>query len=262
MGLVRHAVASSSSRHRSRSRWCNNFRVGERDDREILQEQIEYYRARANEYDDWFFRIGRYDRGEVATRRWFEQVDEVREALRDLPIDDKSVLELAPGTGVWTEQVCSRAARLTAVDSSSEMIALNRERLGARARNVTYVEADLFDWTSDQVFDAVIFCFWISHIPTHRLDHFLAKVAKMLVSGGAIFFVDARREISSTAIDHVLPEADEEVMIRRLDDGREYSIIKNFWDPEFLELRCRLAGLDVRIRETADYFQMGVGTRS
>ena len=29
----------------------------------ILQDQIEYYRARAGEYDEWWFRTGRYDRG-------------------------------------------------------------------------------------------------------------------------------------------------------------------------------------------------------
>jgi hypothetical protein len=29
----------------------------------ILQEQIQYYRDRAAEYDEWFFRQDRYDRG-------------------------------------------------------------------------------------------------------------------------------------------------------------------------------------------------------
>lgn len=29
---------------------------------DILQQQIAYYRARAGEYDEWFYRIGRYDR--------------------------------------------------------------------------------------------------------------------------------------------------------------------------------------------------------
>lgn len=32
---------------------------------DILQEQIQYYRDRASEYDEWFFRQGRYDRGEA-----------------------------------------------------------------------------------------------------------------------------------------------------------------------------------------------------
>lgn len=67
---------------------------------DVLHEQIQYYRARATEYDDWFLRLGRYDRGEDATRRWCEQVEDVRLALMGLPLDGKNVLELASGTGI------------------------------------------------------------------------------------------------------------------------------------------------------------------
>jgi ubiquinone/menaquinone biosynthesis C-methylase UbiE len=232
--------------------------IGEVD---VLHEQVQYYRARTTEYDDWFLRLGRYDRGEDATRRWFEQVEEVRDALRGCPLDGKNVLELASGTGIWTEELSNRAAHLTAVDASSEMIALNRERLGGRVGRVTFIEADLFEWAPTQEFDAVVFCFWISHIPVSRIDGFLTSVAKMLVPGGTVFFLDARKEHTGIAADHVLPSSDEEVMTRRLDDGREFTIIKNFWNAAALEDKYRRVGLDVRIHETADYFQFGVGTR-
>jgi 2-polyprenyl-3-methyl-5-hydroxy-6-metoxy-1,4-benzoquinol methylase len=228
---------------------------------EALREQIRYYRARASEYDEWFLRLGRYDRGEDATRRWFEQVEQVRDVLNGLDLDAKDVLELAPGTGIWTEELCARVAHLTAVDASREMIALNRERLAERAVNVDFIEADLFEWRTSHQFDAVVFCFWISHVPSSYLDDFLLKVASMLVPGGTLFFLDARRESASTASDHVLPPLDEEIMIRRLDDGREFSIFKNFWSPSQLEEKCRRAGLNVTVGETEDFFQFGVGNR-
>ncbi len=234
--------------------------LGARDD-DVLLEQINYYRDRANEYDDWFWRRGRYDRGQDATRRWFEQLGEVRAALRAAPLDGKNILELAPGTGLWTRELSARAAHLTAVDASSEMIAINRERLGERVEKVTYIEADLFQWRPTQEFDAIIFCFWISHIPTRLIDDFLSNVATMLVPGGTVFFVDSRREQRSTAVDHELPSRDEEVMTRRLDDGREFTIVKNFWPASVLEETCRRAGLDVRVFETADFFQFAIGTR-
>jgi 2-polyprenyl-3-methyl-5-hydroxy-6-metoxy-1,4-benzoquinol methylase len=229
---------------------------------DILRGQIEYYRARATEYDDWFLRRGRYDRGADATRRWFEQVQEVREVLRTVPLDGKSVLELAPGTGIWTEELVDRAARVTAVDASREMLALNRERLGERASKVTFVTADLFEWLPSHQFDAVVFCFWISHVPVEMLDEFLTRVAHALVPGGLVFFVDSRREHTSTASDHVLPTDGEETMIRRLDDGREFVIYKNFWNPDVLEEVCRRAGLEVRVGQTVDFFQFGVGFRA
>ena len=33
--------------------------------------EARYYRERAPEYDDWWFRRGRFDRGEEANARWF-----------------------------------------------------------------------------------------------------------------------------------------------------------------------------------------------
>src|SRR5579884_3468249 len=89
----------------------------------LLQQQIAYYRARAGEYDEWFLRQGRYDRGPGLNARWFAEVDEVRRAL-DAFAPAGSVLELAAGTGLWTEQLARHAARLTAVDSSPEALAL------------------------------------------------------------------------------------------------------------------------------------------
>ncbi|MBW4079684.1 MAG: class I SAM-dependent methyltransferase [Acidobacteria bacterium] len=232
------------------------------DNANVLLEQINYYRARATEYDDWFLRLGRYDRGEDATRRWFQQVEEVRQALATLPLDEKNILELASGTGIWTEELCNRVAHLTAVDASSEMIALNLQRLGDWAEKVTFIEADLFEWHPTQEFDAVVFCFWISHIPVDRIDEFLANVVTMLTRGGTVFFLDARKEHTGTAADHVLPPRDEELMTRRLDDGREFTIIKNFWTAAVLEDKCKRVGLNVEIHETADYFQYGIGTRA
>jgi demethylmenaquinone methyltransferase/2-methoxy-6-polyprenyl-1,4-benzoquinol methylase len=231
-------------------------------DDDLLAEQVAYYRARAGEYDRWFLRQGRFDRGSEATARWFAEVDEVRAVLAGVPIDDLDVLELAPGTGIWTEDLVRRAAHLTAVDASTEMLDRCRHRLGPAAAAVEFVLADLFDWSPARTWDAVVFCFWISHVPDELLDGFLAGVAAMLRPGGAVFFLDGAREPTSTAADHVLPDADEQVMLRRLEDGREFRIVKNFWPPAELEARCRAAGLDIAVGRTATYFQHGVGRRA
>jgi demethylmenaquinone methyltransferase/2-methoxy-6-polyprenyl-1,4-benzoquinol methylase len=85
--------------------------------RDILREQIEYYRQRASEYDEWFFRQGRYDRGEEHRQQWFFEVAEVETALRSAtPSGD--ILELACGTGLWTRHLLPFATHLTAVDAS------------------------------------------------------------------------------------------------------------------------------------------------
>jgi 2-polyprenyl-3-methyl-5-hydroxy-6-metoxy-1,4-benzoquinol methylase len=231
------------------------------DAEQVLGEQLAYYRARAGEYDRWFAREGRYDRGPKARQMWSAELEQVRTALSQVPLDGADVIELAAGTGIWTEVLAGRAAHVTAVDASPEMIEQNRRRLADLASRVSYVLADLFTWDPGRIWDAVVFCFWISHVPDARLDSFLSKAAGLLRPGGAVFFLDGRPEPTSTAADHVLPAPGEEVVIRRLDDGRVYRIVKNFWPAQELRRRCRAAALDVTVAQTPTYFQYGTGTR-
>src|SRR5436189_6169833 len=100
--------------------------VAHMDDKEprILDEQIAYYRARASEYDEWFLRQGRYDRGAEHSRLWFDEVATVEAALGEAaPSGD--ILELACGTGLWTRHLAAKAEHVTAVAASAEVIAIN-----------------------------------------------------------------------------------------------------------------------------------------
>ncbi|HZO74274.1 MAG TPA: class I SAM-dependent methyltransferase [Ktedonobacteraceae bacterium] len=223
-----------------------------------LQEMKEYYRARAGEYDEWFYRQGRYDRGSETNARWFAEADEVFAALDACSLTG-DVLELAPGTGIWTERLVRTAATVTAVDASPEMIEINRAKVAAD--RVTYVLADLFAWQPERVYDAAFFGFWLSHVPLERLDSFLRAVAAMLRPGGKIFFVENRREPTSTAIDHQLPEQGSQIMVRTLNNGQNFQIVKNFYDPDDLAARYTRAGLDIAIKQTATYFLYGYGMR-
>jgi demethylmenaquinone methyltransferase/2-methoxy-6-polyprenyl-1,4-benzoquinol methylase len=227
----------------------------------VLAEQIAYYRARAAEYDEWWERLGRYDRGDPATAAWRSEVAQVRAALAELPIDKADVLELAPGTGIWTRPLAARAARVVAVDAAPEMIAENRRRLGELAGRVHFVRADLFQLPLRYTADVVVFCFWISHIPRERLDAFLTTVANVVRPGGMVFFLDGRPAPEATAVGDVLPGPGHQLMTRRLNDGRPFRVVKNFWTGAQLRQRFAAAGLRIEVRETPTYFQYGVGHR-
>jgi demethylmenaquinone methyltransferase/2-methoxy-6-polyprenyl-1,4-benzoquinol methylase len=96
----------------------------------LVAEQIRYYDDRASEYEDLWFRRGRYDMGSEFNEGWFRETALV-EAAVDAFDAGGSVLELACGSGIWTRRLAPRARRLVAVDSSSSMIELNA---GASAR--------------------------------------------------------------------------------------------------------------------------------
>jgi len=103
---------------------------------QLLRQQTEYYRARAAEYDEWFFRTGRYDRGEEQRRHWFAEVEIVRKALESSK-PGGSILELACGTGLWTERLAPFATTLVAVDVSPESIEINRQRVSDKRVSYT-----------------------------------------------------------------------------------------------------------------------------
>jgi SAM-dependent methyltransferase len=235
----------------------------------LLEEQKAYYRARAREYDAWWFRRGRYDRGPEANARWFAEVALLEEALeRFRPGGD--VLELACGTGLWTRHLVRYAARLTAVDASEEVIAINRARvdsgLGAApdsAAAVEYVQADLFEWTPPPAaHDVCFFGFWLSHVPESRFEAFWSSVRSALRPGGRVFFVDSARSELSGAGDHVPPGDGEEMAKRRLDDGREFTIVKRFYEPGALASRLAALGWDVAVRSSGEFFIYGEGART
>jgi ubiquinone/menaquinone biosynthesis C-methylase UbiE len=225
---------------------------------ETLQEMQAYYRARAREYDQWFYRQGRYNRNPETNAAWFAETDEVFAALEAQQLSG-DVLELAPGTGIWTERLIGTATTLTAVDGSPEMLEINKAKV--KNGHVTYLQADLFTWQPERTFDAVFFGFWISHVPIERLDGFLQRVAAMLKSGGKVFFVDGRREPTSTAVNHHLPSEESQVMTRILNDGRAFQIVKNFYDPVPLMMQCKNVGLNVQVQTTESYFLYGYGIK-
>lgn len=221
-----------------------------------LLEQIEYYRARAPEYDQWWFREGRYDRAH--NDAWLADISEAAAALHLFGPKGR-VLELACGTGIWTERLVRYADHVTALDASPEVLALNAQRVGSTA--VQYIQADLFEWQPTGAFDVVFFSFWLTHVPAERFETFWDLVARCLNPGGRIFFVDSRREPTSTAADHSLPEVSSSIATRRLNDGREFRIYKVFYDPEALAKHLASLGWRVEVKETARYFIYGAGQR-
>jgi 2-polyprenyl-3-methyl-5-hydroxy-6-metoxy-1,4-benzoquinol methylase len=228
------------------------------DHEKLLGEQIAYYRARAAEYDEWFFRRGRYDHGPRLNAQWFDEIGTVREALRRFN-PRGHVLELACGTGLWTEQLLQYAAQVTALDVVPEILAINRERVGTE--RVRHVQADVFQWHPTERYDVVFFAFWLSHVPPEQFKEFWGKVAWVLEPWGRVFFVDSRFDPTSTAKDHRLADRHAGVVTRRLNDGREFQIVKVFHEAPTLRDKLAELGWKFEILQTSNYFLYGEGAR-
>ena len=224
----------------------------------LLQQQIDYYRARAGEYDQWFYRQGRYDHGPELNARWFAEAQHVTEALDSFQ-PTGSVLELACGTGIWTERLARHASELTAVDASSEVLALNRQRLPSA--RVAYVQTDLFTWEPPPgSFDVIFFGFWLSHVPPDQFEPFWDKVCRALRPRGRFFLVDSLRAQTGTSPDQRLSDPTATTLTRRLNDGREFQIYKLFYEPDALQARLERLGWKATVSHTDHYFLHAQGS--
>jgi SAM-dependent methyltransferase len=200
----------------------------------LLSEQRRYYSARAPEYDDWWFRRGRYRMDPESEAGWFADAAELEAELdRFAPRGD--VLELGAGTGNWTRHLVRYADRVTAVDAVPEVLELNRDKLGEA---VDYVLADVFAWEPPRTFDVCFLGFWLSHVPSRRFEAFWQLVDRALKPDGRVFLVDN----ANLGDPRHMVSASGEVVRRSLSDGREFDIVKRFRAPEALERE--LAALD------------------
>lgn len=220
---------------------------------DILNQQIEYYRVRAQEYDEWFLRQGRYNRGEDHRKHWQAELALVESALiKESP--QGAVLELACGTGLWTSCLAKRATLITAVDSSPEVLAINRRKTGSLL--VNFVEADIFHWKPSRQYDFIFFGFWLSHIPAECFKTFWDLVASALSIGGKVFFVDSLFNQESTAKDQTTLDHSG-VVERKLNDSSKYLIIKRFYEPAELTRKLGKLGWEGKILSSGQFFLYG-----
>ena len=222
----------------------------------LLEETKEYYRQRASQFADWHRHTGPYEGGPALDQSYFQEAKILFDALQAENLRG-NVLEIASGTGIWTEAVVRTASTLTALDSSKEMLEKCKTRLGTNPK-LRYIIADFFEWPPDQEYDAVTFSFLISHVPASKLDEFVMKLSRCLKQGGRIFFVDQQTQAIKN---ETLEKPGGEIAWRTLENGRRFKVIKHFYSPEELEESFLAHGFDIEIANTPTHFFYAYGVK-
>jgi SAM-dependent methyltransferase len=201
----------------------------------------DYYAARAPEYDRVYLKPERQaDLLEI--RCWLPT------AFRG-----KSVLEIACGTGYWTQYFAPVAESVLAIDASAETLQIARTRVATG--NVEFVIGDAYKLRATAPgFQSAFAGFWFSHIPMNQIRDFLMGLHEHLIPGAKVVFLDNRFvEGSSTPISGRDDEGNTYQM-RRLDDGSSHRVLKNF--PSRMELSRALEGIgtDLKFHEWQYYW--------
>jgi demethylmenaquinone methyltransferase/2-methoxy-6-polyprenyl-1,4-benzoquinol methylase len=216
-------------------------------------DMVAYYEARAPEYDDWYLRRGRYARGPIHDTAWNAELDSAGRWLDALPISGQ-IVELAAGTGWWSPLLAGKG-ELSIYDAAEAPLDRARDRLLAHGLRAHIHTRDA--WAEpDRAVDALFAGFWLSHVERARLPAFLALARRWLRPGGAFVFIDSLADPQSGAADHPPPADDRS--IRRLDDGREFEIVKVYYAPDELRNALLEAGFaSAEVTTTGRFFVVG-----
>jgi len=160
-------------------------------------------------------------------------------ALVEPEVAGRDVLEVACGTGNWTQVLSRRARSVVATDLFDGYLDVARSKPYARD-NVTFRRADAYRLEGvGGPFDAAFCADWWSHMPRSRIGTFLQALHAHLSPGARAVAIDMMR---TEHFDSLLSHRDgdgNEVQRRTLPDGEEYMVVKNF--PPEAELRTDLA---------------------
>ena len=224
---------------------------------ELDSEMIDYYAARAPEYDEWYLRTGRYVHDNADDAAWTAELDLAARWLDGLPMTGE-IVELAAGTGWWSPHLAGKG-RLTLYDASPAMLEFARARLLGLGLPSAFEVRDA--WAEpDRCVGGVFAGFWLSHVSRERFADFLSLAYRWLAPGGTFAFIDSRQDSASGAIDHRPPVDD--VQPRRLDDGRSFRVRKIYYSPAELEEALLNAGFaDAKVETTERFFLLGSARR-
>jgi len=183
----------------------------------------DYYARRAAEYERVYLKPERQ-----ADLRTLTEILSIAFAGQD-------VLEVACGTGYWTRVMAATAHSLIALDNEPEMLRI------ARAKEfpirVDFVRADMFTYPlRDTSFDVVALGFWFSHQPRREFDRLFDLLVRPLRPAGLIWMIDNNPPAEGSQ--HYTVGRDEQgnnFKRRFLHDGRDYVILKNYFERHELE---------------------------
>jgi demethylmenaquinone methyltransferase/2-methoxy-6-polyprenyl-1,4-benzoquinol methylase len=201
-----------------------------------------YYSRRAAEYE----RI--YDKPERQ-----HELEWLRHRIPEI-LRGRDVLEVACGTGYWTQFIAREARHVHACDINEAVLDIAREKPIAAGR-ATFARADAI--TLEGVpsgCDAAFAGFWWSHVKKNDLAKFVANLASKLDRGSVVAVLDnSYAEGSSTPVSR--RDADGNTyQMRTLASGEQYEVLKNFPTPAELTLAVQGVAREAHLESLTYYW--------
>lgn len=210
-------------------------------------DMVFYYKERAKEYEKI------YDKPERK-----HDLQEAKKILQQI-FFEKDVLEIACGTGYWTEAIAATAKEILATDINDAVIKIARSKTYSPAK-IKFETADIFHLKNNIKHESLFAGFIWSHIKLQELEKFITAVNNMVQSGGTVVFMDNNYvEGSSTPISET-DEPGNTYQTRKLEDESEYKILKNFPTEKFIITQIKNKATDIKFINLEYYWILSYKT--
>jgi 2-polyprenyl-3-methyl-5-hydroxy-6-metoxy-1,4-benzoquinol methylase len=182
---------------------------------------ISYYKQRAQEYENIYLKPERQEDIQAAT------------AILQNDFTNKNILEIACGTGFWTEKIAETAVSIMATDINKALIEIAEQKHYLK-NNVKFKIEDIYQFSTHKKYESLFGGFIWSHIKLQDLNLFLETINSLIVPGGTVVLMDNLFvEDSNLPITNTDAEGNT-FQTRKLQDGTTHLVLKNFPSEEFL----------------------------
>ena len=185
----------------------------------------EYYDRRASEYEQIYYR-------DIPPRQ--KELADEAERLKTLATG-KQIVEIACGTGYWTDLMSQTAQKIIATDLSSEMIRQARQKQFSCP--IEFIQADMYSLpVKSHACDLLAVGFWFSHEPKEQYPKFFDLLSSLIRPNGTIWMID--NNPPAEGIVNTSSGQDEHgnnYKKRYLDTGEEFTILKNYFTRDELQ---------------------------
>ena len=194
---------------------------------DLNPDMLEYYQRRVAEYESIYHLPERQP-----------NLDDFRARLRT-HFAGRRVIDVACGTGYWTQFIARSARSITATDAGDTVMeAAHMKDYGTCP--VEFIRANAYDLNEiTGEHDACFVGFFWSHIPKQRRAEFLTTLGRKLAPGSPVVMIDNLFVPGEMTQLHRSDDLGNTYRERRLADGSGYEIVKNY--PTEHEMRQEIA---------------------
>lgn len=187
---------------------------------------INYYKNRANEYERIYSKPERQN-----------DLKEVALSLQNI-FENKTVLEIACGTGYWTEKIAGTATSVFATDINKEVIDIARKK-EIKNKEVSFEVADMYTLDPAKKYDSLFGGFIFSHILKQDVENFFDTINKFVKPNGKIVLMDNNFVEGSNLPVTYTDDNQNTFQTRLLDDGTSHLVLKNFPTENYLRKKLK-----------------------